>query len=151
METTVRRAQAADLDGVALLFDLYRQFYQQRPDLPLARKFIADRLSNDDSVIFIASSGTQPPVGFTQIYPTFCSVSAAPIHILYDLYVVKAARRHGVARVLMAAAHEHAKQTGAVRLELATARTNFGAQALYESLGWVRDEEFHRYSLGVDS
>jgi ribosomal protein S18 acetylase RimI-like enzyme len=149
METNVRRADMADLDGIALLFDLYRQFYRQPPDLPLARKFVSDRLLNNESVIFLASSGTQAAVGFTQVYPTFCSVAAAPIHILYDLYVVKAARRHGVARALMAAAHEHAKQTGAVRLELATARTNVGAQALYESLGWVRDEEFHRYSLGV--
>jgi ribosomal protein S18 acetylase RimI-like enzyme len=149
METSVRRAQAADLDGLALLFDLYRQFYEQLPDLPLARSFISDRLSNNDSVIFVASDGTPDPVGFTQVYPTFCSVSAAPIHILYDLYVVNGARRHGVARALMAAAQEHAKRTGAVRLELATARTNFSAQALYESLGWVRDEQFHRYSLGV--
>ena len=38
---------------------------------------------------------------------------------------------------------------GAVRLELATARTNHIAQALYEALGWVRNEEFHRYSLVV--
>ena len=142
-------AQAADLEQVALLFDLYRQFYQQPSDLPLARRFIADRLANDESVIFVASAEPNDLVGFTQVYPTFCSVSAAPIHILYDLYVAKAARRHGVARALMAAAREHAQRTGAVRLELATAKTNVQAQALYESLGWVRDEEFHRYSLGA--
>jgi ribosomal protein S18 acetylase RimI-like enzyme len=150
MPTSVRRAQVGDLDQVALLFDLYRQFYQQPPDLPLARKFISDRMANNQSTIFVAAPETGDLVGFTQLYPTFCSVSAAPIQILYDLYVIKASRRHGVAQALMAAACEHARQAGAVRLELATARTNVGAQALYESLGWVRDKEFHRYSLGVD-
>ena len=150
MEPIVRRAQAADLEQVAPLFDLYRQFYRQAPDLPLARRFISDRLANHESVIFVASAGTEALVGFTQVYPTFCSVSAGPIHILYDLYVAQVARRHGVARALMAAACEHARQTGAIRLELSTAKTNVGAQALYESLGWVRDEEFYRYSLGVD-
>jgi ribosomal protein S18 acetylase RimI-like enzyme len=149
MDTIVRRAQAADLDEVALLFDLYRQFYLQPADLALARRFIASRMAKGESVILVASAGTPDLVGFTQIYPTFCSVSAAPIHVLYDLYVAKPARRHGVAQALMAAAREHARNTGAVRLELATAKTNVGAQALYESLGWVRDEEFYHYSLGA--
>jgi len=34
-------------------------------------------------------------------------------------------------------------------VELATAITNDAAQALYEALGWVRDNEFYRYSLMV--
>jgi ribosomal protein S18 acetylase RimI-like enzyme len=148
--TTVRPAQMADLEQIAQLFDLYRQFYLRPPDLPLARRFISDRLANRQSVIFVASVHSEDLVGFTQLYPTFCSVSAAPIHVLYDLYVAKSARRHGVAQALMAEACEYSRTTGAVRLELSTAKTNVGAQALYESLGWVRDEEFHRYSLGVD-
>ena len=150
METIVRRAQTADLEQVARLFDLYRQFYLQPPDLPRARRFVSDRLANHESVIFVASVGTEDLVGFTQLYPTFCSVSAAPIHVLYDLYVAKSSRRHGVAQALMAAACDYSRKTGAVRLELSTAKTNVGAQALYESLGWVRDEQFHHYSLGVD-
>jgi GNAT superfamily N-acetyltransferase len=146
----VRPAQPTDLAQVAQLFDLYRQFYERPPDYPLAERFISARLANHDSVILVASMAPAPLAGFTQLYPTFCSVSAGPIYVLYDLFVAEPARRHGVGRALMNAAHEHARATGALRLELATARGNAQAQALYESLGWVRDDEFYRYSLAVD-
>ena len=146
-EITVRRAQAADLAAVAQLFDQYRQFYRQPPDAALAKRFISERLANRDSVILVASPAREAPLAFTQLYPTLCSVSAAPIYVLYDLFVAASARRRGMARALMTAARAHADAAGAVRLELATARTNEKAQALYESLGWVRDQEFYRYSL----
>ena len=145
----VRPAQPADRAQLARLFDLYRQFYQQPPDLPLAQNFIGERLVNNDSFIFVAAIEPQTLVGFTQLYPTLCSVSAARIYVLYDLFVAPSARRSGVARSLMEAAQAHAQHTGAVRLELSTARTNVQAQALYESLGWVRDEVFYRYNLDI--
>jgi ribosomal protein S18 acetylase RimI-like enzyme len=44
-------------------------------------------------------------------------------------------------------AREHALDTGAGGLSLATQRTNLAAQRLYESLGWQRDEEFFHYEL----
>lgn len=147
---TVRPARASDLAEVARLFDLYRQFYQQAPDPALAERFIGARLGRHDSVILVASVGPAPLAGFTQLYPTLCSVSAAPMFVLYDLFVAPSSRRQGVARALMSAAQAHARRDGAVRLELATARTNVQAQALYEALGWVRDDEFHRYSLTLE-
>jgi ribosomal protein S18 acetylase RimI-like enzyme len=149
-QVTVRPAEATDLHRVAQLFDLYRQFYKQPTDLPLAEKFISERFANRESVILVASTSTPAIVGFTQLYATFCSVSAGPIYVLYDLFVEEASRRHGVARTLMTASYDYARQTGAIRLELSTAITNVKAQALYESLGWVRDVEFYRYSLAID-
>lgn len=145
---TVRRATAADVAEVARLFDLYRQFYEQPADAGLARRFIGERFDRKESVVFVAECDGKP-VGFTQLYPTFCSVAAAPIFVLYDLFVAEEARRGGVARALMQAATQHAKQAGAVRLELATAISNHAGQSLYESLGWVRDEAFYHYSLQV--
>ena len=148
-EIRVRRAVLLDLERVAQLFDQYRRFYDQPADLELARDFLSQRLRRSESVILVGARGEQPPAGFVQLYPTFCSVSAAPIYVLYDLYVEPSARRDGIARALLQAAAAHAREAGAVRLELATARTNHIAQALYEARGWVRDEEFHRYSLVV--
>lgn len=142
----IRRAGADDVEAVARLFDLYRQFYRQPADAVSARRFIADRIARDESVILVAESGGEL-LGFTQLYPTFCSVAAARMFVLYDLFVAPAGRRRGVGRALMQAAAEHARAAGAARLELATAKTNHPAQALYRSLGWVRDEEFDHYSL----
>jgi ribosomal protein S18 acetylase RimI-like enzyme len=45
------------------------------------------------------------------------------------------------------AAVVHARDAGAVRLTLSTARSNTGAQALYESMGWRRDDRFLVYDF----
>ena len=52
----VRPATLEDLLAVAILFDRYRQFYQQASSLEHATGFINARLSKKDSVILVASS-----------------------------------------------------------------------------------------------
>ena len=143
---TTRKASIDDLLPLAMLFDTYRQFYQQTPDLALAKAFIAARLNKQDSMIFVAENSENKLIGFCQIYPSFCSVIAAKIGVLYDLYVNESARKTGAGRALMLAAHEYAAKNGMERLDLTTAKDNVKAQALYESLGWVRDEVFYAYS-----
>ena len=143
----VRAGSPADLPQLADLFDRYRQFYGQPADPALARGFIGERLQRNDSTILVATVDTGALAGFTQLYPTLCSVSAAPICVLYDLFVFKEQRRRGIAKALLDAARLYAEQTGAVRMELATATTNNAAQRLYESLGWVRERDFYRYNL----
>jgi ribosomal protein S18 acetylase RimI-like enzyme len=147
----IRIATLADLEVIAPLFDAYRQFYGQTPDLAVAKCFIQDRLQNSESVILLALSELQQVVGFCQLYPTFCSVEAMPIYSLYDLFVSPAARRSGVGKDLLLAAEKLAAENGKARLDLTTARTNMTAQALYESLGWVKDEVFYAYSKSVDT
>ena len=71
---------------------------------------------------------------------------AAPIFVLYDLYVLPAARSLGAARALMHAAEDEARQRGCVRLDLSTAKTNLRAQALYESQSWQRDDVYFVYN-----
>lgn len=149
MTTTIRQAQSADVASVAKLFDLYRQFYEQTPDLALAEQFIRQRLNRQESLILIAESSPSAPVGFCQLYPTFCSVEAQPIYALYDLFVLPQARKAGIGRLLLQAAEAEAAKAGKARIDLTTARTNKSAQSLYESLGWVRDEIFFAYSRQV--
>ncbi len=146
-----RLATLEDLDGVAPLFDAYRQFYRRSADLPLARRFLQERLQRQESVIFVALDGAGRIVGFTQLYPTFCSVRASPTFVLYDLFVAPEVRGSGAGRALMVAAEAHAAGTGAARLELSTARTNAVAQKLYESQGWQRDDMFFVYSKSLQS
>jgi ribosomal protein S18 acetylase RimI-like enzyme len=144
----IRLATLPDLPAVAALFDAYRQFYEQPADAALALQFIGDRMRNAESVILVSQTA-ESMIGFCQLYPGFCSVIAQPIYTLYDLYVAPEARQTGAGRALMLAAHEHARQQGVARLDLSTAKTNHGAQALYESLGWVRDEVFLYYNKAV--
>jgi len=143
----IRCADLGDLDALAPLFDAYRQFYAQPADAGLARAFLAERMERGESVVLIALDDDGRALGFTQLYPTFCSVAAARIFVLYDLFVAPAARRGGVGAALLRAAADFARGENAVRLELSTALTNKTAQALYEREGWRPVREFLVYSL----
>ena len=149
MMPIIRKASIDDLSQLADLFDAYRQFYAQTPDLLLATQFLSERINKKESMIFVTGNETKQLIGFCQIYPRFCSVIAAKIGILYDLFVDGNTRKTGAGRALMLAAHEYAAKNGMVRLDLSTAKNNFTAQALYESLGWVRDEVFYTYSKNI--
>ncbi len=145
----VRRASPVDAALVAPLFDAYRHFYGLAPDPDLSRRFLNERLERCESIVLLAQQPTGAALGFVQLYPTFSSLRAARVFVLYDLYVADEARRSGVARALMRAAVDVAREAGAVAVTLQTARTNDAAQQLYESLGWRRDEEFVEYGLAL--
>ena len=132
---------------VAKLFDLYRQFYDCEPDIELAEAYITQRIEHQESQIFVAKDESTL-VGFVQLYPTFCSVQATRIFVLYDLYVESTARNKGVGEQLMSEATRYAKNSGASRIDLRTAFSNHAGQHLYEKLGYQRVlEDFHTYSL----
>lgn len=145
----IRLATPADTDAIAPLFDAYRQFYEQAPDLAVAHAFIAQRLERAESVVLLALDASGSPIGFCQLYPTFCSVEAAPIYTLYDLFVDPGARKTGAGRSLMMAAEATARAHGKARMDLTTAHTNTAAQSLYESLGWVQDTVFRAYTRRI--
>jgi len=142
----VRRAGLEDLALLVPLYDGYRQFYRQPSDRELAERFLRERLTRKDSVIFLAEDESGA-LGFTQLYPIFSSISAGPAWLLNDLFVSPGARRSGAGRALLERAREHGLETGAKWLSLSTGRENREAQALYEKLGWVRDTEYYHYEL----
>lgn len=143
------RANESHIPEVSRLFDLYRQFYKCESDRDLATKFITDRIKNEESVIFVASA-EDGIKGFVQMYPSFCSVDAIKIFILYDLYVDEGDRNGGIGALLMNKATEFARNEGASRIDLLTAFDNKPGQHLYEKLGYKRVlEDFYTYSLEI--
>ncbi len=141
----IRPAEPADIAQIAVLFDAYRQFYEQASDLNLATSFIAARLHHQDAHILLAEQDGKL-IGFCQLYPSFCSILAAPIFVLYDLFVTPTARKTGAGRALLQAAEQLALRLGKARLDLSNAKNNLAAQSLYESQGWRRDEMFYTYT-----
>ena len=81
----VRPATLDDLDQLAPLFDAYRRFYEQPGDVALASAYLLDRMERRESTILVAEADGQL-LGFSQLYPTWCSVAAARIFVLYDLF-----------------------------------------------------------------
>lgn len=151
MSFDVRTATITDIDELTRLFDEYRMFYEQAGDIKLAREFLTDRMEKNQSTIFIATNDQGRGCGFTQLYPSFSSVSAQSIWILNDLYVEASARKNGVGRQLMNKARDFAIATAAKGVLLETAKTNRQAQALYESLGYEVNTEGYYYFLSVDT
>jgi ribosomal protein S18 acetylase RimI-like enzyme len=143
------RADTAQLDAVAQLFDAYRGFYEQPSNLAQSRAFIAERMAAGESAIFLAQDEYGEALGFVQLYPTFSSIDAHRTWLLSDLFTTPAARDRGVGRLLMNTARAFALETGAKGLVLETATDNVTAQGLYESLGYVRDTGYYTYMLDL--
>ena len=142
----VFQARSEHLEQVSKLFDQYRMFYKSSSDYEATKEFLKERFEKRDSTIFVASIGGCV-VGFTQLYPSFSSVSMKRVWILNDLFVDESYRGKGVAKSLISAVENLARKTGCVRIILATQISNVAAQSLYESRGYAKDEEFYHYAL----
>jgi len=152
---SVRIIQVSDadmnelLEPLSELFDKYRQFYKQPPSQAQSKSFIRERIKNQDSVIFVALNNNSKMVGFAQLYPSFSSITTQRKWILNDLYVSKNSRRQGVAKQLLSEVCRHAAATRAGSIFLEAQISNISAQTLYESLGYVREEEHHTYFIKI--
>ncbi len=136
-------AHIEHLDLIVSIFDAYRVFYRQPSDKEAANQFLFERLKNRDSVIFLALVDNQA-VGFTQLYPSFSSVSMQPIYILNDLYVIKEYRKQGIGVALLNKAKQLCREQNYKGLGLQTETTN-PAQHLYERLGWKKDSDLQYF------
>ena len=145
----IHQATPKDLEGVSHLFSLYRNFYKQTPDLEGAKTFIKERLENEDSVIFVAKISDEY-VGFTQLYPTFSSISMKRTWVLNDMFVDASARNQKVGEKLLQKAKEFTSERGAKSITLETNPDNEVAQRLYERNGYKKDEEFYHYYLELN-
>lgn len=144
------------LNQAAELFNQYRVFYCKESNVKKAAEFLRERFVKKESVIFLcvdengeSSAKTHAICGFMQLYPSFSSVSLSPILILNDLYVSEKYRQKGIGKMFLDEAKKYAKEQGAVRLALSTARTNQAAQSLYKNNGYIVDEEYLSYNLSI--
>lgn len=145
----IYQATLKDLEGVSQLFNLYRMFYDQQSDIEGATHYISERLERQESIIFVAKE-EERYIGFSQLYPTFSSISMKRAWVLNDLYVEVSARQQGVGEKLLNKAKQFAVETDAKGLSLCTAHDNYSAQKLYEKLGYVRETEYYYYDLALN-
>jgi GNAT superfamily N-acetyltransferase len=138
----------SSLDQLVPLFNSYRIFYKQASNPEAARNFLTERLQKKDSVIFLALDNSGQGLGFTQLYPSYSSVSMQRTYILNDFFVAAEARGKGVGEALMNRAKDFAIVKGSKGLTLETDHDN-PAQKLYERLGWKKDTEVFHYTWEV--
>ena len=148
MELKIIRANKNHINGVSILFDLYRQFYKYQKDFKNSKNYIHNRIVNNESIIFICIEN-EKIVAFVQLYETFDSLNLNKKIVLYDLYVLKNYRKLGIAKKLMNKSKDFAINNNFSRIELSTSINNYSAQKLYESLDYIRDKEYYDYSIEI--
>ena len=119
-------------------------FTKKETDLDAAKKFLRERLANDQSVIFIVYDDSRA-VGFTQLYHLFSSVNMAGVWLLNDLFVDPAYRGKKIGKQLLDAAQNHCTATGAKGVSLETEQTNVVGNKLYPIMGFERDTKHNFY------
>ncbi|MCA1319359.1 GNAT family N-acetyltransferase [Bacillus tianshenii] len=141
---TINRVRLDHLKEAAHLFNLYRVYYDQKSDMEGAVNFLRERISNEESVIFLAYEQEQA-VGFTQLYPTFSSVQMKRTWVLNDLFVQEEYRGHGFGGQLVRQAIEFADSREAAGVLLETMPDNVNAQRLYERIGFKKEENYYYF------
>lgn len=136
---TIIQATAIHIDDLVPLFDGYRVFYKQPPNIKDVRTFLKERLTKQDSVIYIAYIDNVA-VGFTQLYFLFSSVSMKPMYLLNDLYIHSNYRNRNIGTKLINEAKALCIEKGYKGLIIQTEKTN-PAQHLYQREGFVKDED----------
>jgi GNAT superfamily N-acetyltransferase len=144
------QASPNEIDALAKLFDEYRVFYGKESDLHGAGKFLSERISNNESIAYIAVDDNNNWMGFVHLYPLFSSTRMARLWLLNDLYVNEKYRKLGVGEALIERAKQLASDTNSRGLILETANDNHPAQALYIKTGWVKDNEHSYFSWEIE-
>ena len=132
------------LEDIALLFNGYRMFYEQKSDLEGAKEFIKERILQEESYIFIAYEEDKP-VGFVQLFPFFTSVGMKRAYVLNDLFVDPSCRGIGAGKALMQKAFQFCDEMNGRFVLLQTATNNYTAKALYEHVGMELESESDWY------
>lgn len=142
-----RRATLEDIDALTEMFNQYLLFYKKNASLEEQKKYLYERLKNEEAIVFLAIDTHHKPVGFALLYITFSSLLLNKIVILNDLYVDSNLRKNGFAKKLIEETKNYAREIDAPVIRLRTAKNNFTAQALYQKMGFVRDEHLYGYDL----
>jgi len=142
------QADSTHLNLVGPLFDAYRIFYRKESDVESVNKFIQARLTQKDSVIYLAINAEGNGIGFTQLYPSFSSTKMKRMWILNDLFVDPNYRGQGISKLLITKAKELSQETKACGLLLETEKHNMIGNKLYPSVGFELEENnFYFWSI----
>ncbi len=147
--TRIRRAVPGDARAIAVISTLgWQQAYRgMLPDQFLDRLNVEGRergwrmaLENqtDDSPVWIVERANEP-VGFVSSGPPRDEDLTREIVEIYAIYVLPAAWRSGIGRLLIETATHDAAERGARGLSLWVLEANDRGRRFYEAMGWRPD------------
>jgi GNAT superfamily N-acetyltransferase len=138
----IERVTAEDLEELLPLMRAYCDFYEASPSdaalLALAGALIDD--PEHEGVQLLARGPEGRVSGFATLYWGWSTTNACRIGVMEDLFVAEAARRQGLAVLLIEACRAESTRRGARRLTWQTAPENLRAQSVYERVGAIREQ-----------
>lgn len=144
-----RKAEKRDLNSLSELFDKYRVFYHKESDIESAKNFLSQRVSANDSEIFVAENSENLLVGFVQLYPLFSSTRMKKLWLLNDLFVNSDYRNQGISIALITKAKELVEKSGACGMYLETEKSNLIGNNLYPKTGFELNLDSNYYEWSV--
>jgi GNAT superfamily N-acetyltransferase len=153
MTVRVRRTSAGPLlNEAAHLLDEYRQHYGANPAPDAVARWMREQVIAERMRVYVADPGEQltgeqltgeqltgpgdQVSGVATVAVVPASLTLRTVWLLRDLYVEPGARRHGVARALLAHVADAARAEGAHRVSLQTEAANTRALELYAQAGF---------------
>lgn len=141
----IREAKNTDLELLSELFDGYRVFYRKDSDIDTAKEFLAERIKNRDSEIFVCETNKNKLIGFVQLFPLFSSTRMKKMWLLNDLFVNPEYRGKGVSVKLIERAKKLVKDSSACAMFLETEKSNLIGNNLYPKTGFELNEGSNFY------
>lgn len=141
----IREAKNTDLELLSELFDGYRVFYRKDSDIDTAKEFLAERIKNRDSEIFVCETTKNKLIGFVQLFPLFSSTRMKKMWLLNDLFVNPEYRGKGVSVKLIERAKKLVKDSSACAMFLETEKSNLIGNNLYPKTGFELNEGSNFY------
>ncbi|MEC5143946.1 GNAT family N-acetyltransferase [Chitinophaga sp. 212800010-3] len=141
---TLIKATISQLEDAAMLFDMYRVFYRQPSDYERGRKFLHDRISHQQSHVFLAYIDGKP-AGFVQLYELYHYIKLEKQWLLSDLFVHPDYRGIGLSVAIIDRCKQWCDETGACGLMLETEKTNDVGNQLYPRCGFEYDGHHNYY------
>ncbi|HEX2433626.1 MAG TPA: GNAT family N-acetyltransferase [Gaiellaceae bacterium] len=135
---TIRVASAADAPAFGRLLHAFNtEFEEPTPDADVIAPRAAPLIETGEVTVLFAGNG---PDGFASLRFRPSLYTGALDAYLEELYVVPERRGQGLGRALLETSMQHARERGALHIDLGTSETDVAARALYQSAGFTNRE-----------
>lgn len=136
------RARYADPQHAAALVDLLDAYARDpagggEPLSEFSRKHLVAELAARPAIFSVLAFDQNGAVGLVNAIEGFSTFACRPLVNIHDVVVLPSHRGRGVARQMLAAVEEIARERGACKLTLEVLEGNEVAQVLYKHLGFA--------------
>ncbi|MEA3199292.1 MAG: hypothetical protein QOE90_720 [Thermoplasmata archaeon] len=144
----VRHARPEDLPAIVGLTRELAVFEKMEgPPADAAPRLREDAFGARPRVELLVAELEGKVVAYAAFFETYSTFRARPVLYLEDLFVTASARRHGIARALVATLARETMRRGCARMAWVVLDWNADAHRFYEALG-ARRQPWIPYELG---